>query len=166
MFELKPLSPQAVPRAMEKAERYRLLNEPEEAESICLDVLDVEPDNQEALVTLLLALSDQFHTEIAEPFTRAHALLRSLPAEYDRLYYAGLLCERRGNAHLARGGPGSAAVASEWVHQAMQWYEQAEAIRPPDNDDSILRWNTCARLISKHHLAPPMEEAYEPLFLE
>ena len=64
-FELKTLSPEAVPRALEKAERYRLLNEPGEAESICLDALDVEPDNQEALVTLLLALTDQFDTDAA-----------------------------------------------------------------------------------------------------
>ena len=56
MFELKTLSSEAVDRSIEKAERYRLLNEPEEAESICLDVLAIAPDNRHALVTLLLAL--------------------------------------------------------------------------------------------------------------
>ena len=60
MFELKHLSAAAIPRALEKAERYRLLNEPWEAESICLDVLSVEPQNQQALVMLILALTDAF----------------------------------------------------------------------------------------------------------
>ena len=60
MFELKTLSKSAVPAALAQAERYRLLNEPAEAESICLDVLRVEPDNQDALVTLVLSLTDQF----------------------------------------------------------------------------------------------------------
>ena len=59
MFELKPLSPDAIPQALEKAHHYRLLNEPAEAESICLDVLEIDPDNQQALVTLLLALTDR-----------------------------------------------------------------------------------------------------------
>ena len=38
-----------MPAALEKALRYRLLNEPVEAESICRDVLEVDPDNQAAL---------------------------------------------------------------------------------------------------------------------
>src|SRR6266496_5947017 len=32
---LKPISRAAIPRALERAERYRLLSEPEQAESIC-----------------------------------------------------------------------------------------------------------------------------------
>ena len=60
MFELKTLSPEGVPAALEKALRYRMLNEPEQAESICEDVLRLEPDNQEALVMLILALTDRF----------------------------------------------------------------------------------------------------------
>src|SRR5262245_54777237 len=60
MFDLKALSSEAVPRALAKAERYRLLNEPGEAESICLDALVADPDNQEAIAILLLALTDQF----------------------------------------------------------------------------------------------------------
>ena len=57
MFELKPISTAAIPRAVAKAERYRLLNEPQEAESICRDVLRVDEDNQEVLTMLLLALT-------------------------------------------------------------------------------------------------------------
>ena len=55
MFELKRLSEEAIPAALEKATRYRLLNEPAEAESICHDVLQIDPENQQALVVLLLA---------------------------------------------------------------------------------------------------------------
>ena len=60
MFELKHIGPEAIPAALDKAERYRLLNQPDAAESICEDVLAVDPDNQPALITLLLALTDQF----------------------------------------------------------------------------------------------------------
>ena len=45
-FTLKPISPEAIPEALQKAERYRLLNEPAQAESLCQDVLAVEPNNQ------------------------------------------------------------------------------------------------------------------------
>ena len=60
MPELKQLHKDAIPAALEKAERYRLLNEPGEAESICLDILAVDPDNQRAIITLLLAFTDRF----------------------------------------------------------------------------------------------------------
>ncbi|HKB35514.1 MAG TPA: hypothetical protein VKD72_03610 [Gemmataceae bacterium] len=165
MFHLKPLDHDAVPRALEKAERYRLLNEPEEAESICQDVLAVEPDNQQALITMLLALTDQFPGGAADSHGRAQALLPKLQNEYDRCYYAGIICERRGRARLDKGGPGSGGIAYDWLHQAMEWYEKAEALRPPHNDDTILRWNTCARVIMKHDLKPPVE-SFEPILLE
>ena len=57
MYELKPISGQAIARAVAKAERYRLLNEPQEAESICRDILRADPDNQEVLAMLLLSLT-------------------------------------------------------------------------------------------------------------
>ena len=47
MFELKPLNKDAIPAALDKAMRYRLLNEPGAAESICLDVLRIDPENQQ-----------------------------------------------------------------------------------------------------------------------
>ena len=106
-FELKPIDPEATPRALQKAERYRLLNEPEEAESICLDILAIEPDNQEALVTLLLALTDQFRSDCGRCPARARALLPRLRDEYERCYYAGIICERRASAQLDRRDPGA-----------------------------------------------------------
>ena len=165
MFDLKPIYPEAIPRALEKAERYRLLGEPEEAESICLDILAVDSDNESAIVTLLLALTDQFHTDCSETLARAQALLPRLSGEYERRYYAGLICERRGHAQLDKGALGCKNVAYNWLRQALDWYEQAEAIRPSHNDDAILRWNTCVRVMQKHQLAPPVE-TLEPLLLE
>ena len=65
MFELKPLNREAIPAALEKANRYRLLNEPGAAESIYLDILAIDPDNQEALVNIVLAMSDRFSKDYA-----------------------------------------------------------------------------------------------------
>ena len=161
-FHLKPIDADAVPRALEKAERYRLLGEPDEAESICLDILLIEPENQSALITLLLALTDQFHTNTAECHARARAVLQKLHGEYERSYYAGLICERRGNVQLGKGGPDSERTVYVWLREAMEWYEKAESVRPPQNDDAILRWNTCARSIMKHNLQPVEIDYFEP----
>lgn len=168
MFELKPLSEEGVPAALEKAHRYRLLNEPVEAESICLDILEVDPENQHALVTLLLALTDQFERHLGKHVKRARDVLDRLDDAYSRTYYDGIICERRAKAHFKRGGPGSGAVAYNWFRRAMERYEKAEALSPPGNDDAILRWNTCVRLITRHaELAPkPEREAATPRFLE
>jgi hypothetical protein len=116
MYELKALSHTAIPAALAQAERYRLLNEPAEAESICLDILRIEPDHQDALVMMVLALTDQFpdggHARVAADAEKTVARVRD---EYKRFY--------------------------------MTCYERAEAIRPPDNDEAVLRWNTCARIL-------------------
>jgi len=155
MFELKRLSEKALPRALEKAERYRLLNEPGEAESICLDILAVDSDNQQALIMLLLALTDQFEEGLADAFTRARELLPQLHGEYERLYYMGIICERRAKAQLRLRGPGSGHSAYESFREAMAWYEKAEAACPPGNDDAVLRWNTCVRILSRHRDLSP-----------
>jgi hypothetical protein len=150
MFELKPLHKEALPAALERAERYRLLNEPLEAESICLDVLEVDPDNARAIVTLLLALSDQFERRLGEKFNQARALLDRIDDGDMRAYYDGILCERRAKVSLARHEPGAGHVAYEWFRRAMHQYEAAHAIRPAGNDDTILRWNTCARILNRN----------------
>lgn len=148
MYTLKPLSRQAIPAALAKAERYRLLNEPLEAESICLDVLQVDPANQPALVMLVLALTDQFRDDASSKvIVRANELAEQLTDEYERTYYAGMIRERRAKAALQRGQFGGAAVAAEWLREAMSYFERAETIRPPQNDDALLRWNACARLL-------------------
>jgi tetratricopeptide (TPR) repeat protein len=149
-FQLKPLSPEAIPRALEKAERYRLLNEAAEAESICRDVLRVEPDNQRALVTLLLALTDGFDEGLADAVPQAQSVLGQLKDEYERAYYAGIVSERRAKARLKQGGPGSGYVAYGLLREAMGHYERAEAVRPTSNDDALLRWNACSRILKRH----------------
>jgi hypothetical protein len=168
MFELKPLSTNAVPAALAKAERYRLLNEPMQAASICEDILRVEPGNTSARVALILALSDQLDGgEQAAVLARARALLPELPGEYERAYYAGLLAERRALASLSSAKAGSGFTAYEGLREAMAFFEQAEAVRPPDNDDAILRWNSCARVLMRHpQLGPRAEERDMPLALE
>jgi tetratricopeptide (TPR) repeat protein len=161
MFELKRLSEEAIPAAVEKALRYRLLNEPAEAESICHDVLRIDPENQEALVTLLLALTDRFGKNYAVGITQAQEVLSRLHDPYERAYYAGIICERRAKAHLHRGYPGSGHDAYDFLREAMSWFEKAEALRPPKNDDALLHWNTCARIIMGNQLTTRPEEKIE-----
>jgi hypothetical protein len=161
MFELKSLSVEAIPAALEKAERYRLLNEPGEAESICLDVLRADPENQTALITLLLAITDRFGKGYGVSDTQAKELLSRVKGEYGRAYYAGILAERRAKAKLAQGTPGSKFYAYDGFRDAMSWFEKAEVIRPPGNDDALLRWNTCARILTQNKLVPREEERVE-----
>jgi hypothetical protein len=166
MRELKPLSRDAVDAALSKAERYRLLNEPHEAESICLDVLEIDPENQPAHITLLLSLTDQFG-EVPAAHQRAREALAGLHNEYDRAYYAGIIAERRAKAQLARGGAGSSVGAYDWLAEAMRHYERAEVLRHPGNDDALLRWNACARFLAQHpNLRPSTEERPELEMLE
>ena len=162
MSELKPLSQDAIPAALEKAERYRLLNERGEAQSICLDVLGADPENQTALITLLLAITDRFGKGYGVSDTQAKELLSRLTADYERAYYTGILAERRAKAKLAQGTPGSSHYAYDGFREAMSWFEKAETVRPPGNDDALLRWNTCARIIAKNRLVPREEENVEP----
>lgn len=145
----RPISRESVPKALQKAERYRIINDPMSAESICLDVLIVEPANQEALTTLLLAITDQMATGPIAGAHRAQELLPRFDDEYKRAYYAGIICERCAKAQLH--GPATYRVgemAYHWLTQAMASYEKAEALRPAGDDAAILRWNTCVRLLA------------------
>jgi tetratricopeptide (TPR) repeat protein len=160
-MDLKPITREGLPAALQKAERYRLLNDSSAAESICLDVLEIDPENQEAIVSLLLAITDQFAEEMGEGVRRAREVLPRITDEYERTYYAGIICERRARAQLHRGSLGSAEVASEGFREAMTWYEKAEPMRPKGNDEAILRWNTCARMLGRHERVHVPGE-YEP----
>jgi hypothetical protein len=165
MLELKPLSADAVQAALAKAERYRLLNEPGEAESICLDVLEVDPENQQAQIVLLLALTDQCG-EAGGAASRAQQIASRLRGDYERLYYSGIVAERRAKAHLQRGGA-ALGGASEWLRDALSYFERAERVRPAGNDDAILRWNACVRVLRQHPQLEAVEAPREePQFLE
>ena len=156
MFELKPIRPEAIPKALEKAEKYRLLNEPAQAESICYDILQVDSDNQLALITLLLAQTDRF--DQGAPIDRPRELLSRLQSAYERAYYAGIICERKARARFSQRVPGAGFAAYDLLCEALHWYEKAEALRPSDNDDTVLRWNACVRMIKEGDLRPRQEE--------
>jgi hypothetical protein len=155
-FELKPISVQSVSQALEKVERYRLLNEPVLAESICLDILAVVPDHQQALISLLLARTDQFHSH-AQP-KAAQDVLDRIKGEYEQAYYGGVIWERLANARIRHGDPGTRTSGYYALRDAMTHYEEAMKSAPPGNDDAILRWNTCARSIMQNPDILPSSE--------
>ena len=160
-FTLKSISREGVGVAIERAEHYRLLNDPWPAESICLDVLAVDPDNQKALVVLILALTDQFIDGGSAHAQEAKSYIPRLKEEYDRHYYTGLVFERQARAYIARGK--SSVFAYDTFMEAMASYEKAESIRPAGNDDAILRWNSCVRTIQQQNLEPLQDEGELPL---
>ena len=143
--QLKPISKSGVPAAISKAELYRNLNEPGEAESICRDILATEPENQAALRLLGLAITDQFKGGMTDRYAEAASVFEQLTDQYKRVYYGGILHERKAKAQLAAGRlPHTVLPIFE---EAMRCFEEAEKIRPPQNDDAILRWNRCVRLL-------------------
>jgi hypothetical protein len=163
MFELKPISAGSIAGALAKAERYRLLNEPSEAESICRDILVADPANQEAQRSLILALTDQI-PEDPNAFGNAIAAASGLESPYDRAYYAGIAWERRAKACYRRG---SLSYVYDWIVQALHRFEEAAGLRPHDNDDALLRWNTCVRFLQRHkELTSGHEELPEPILSE
>jgi hypothetical protein len=166
MPDLKKISREAIPRAAQKAERYRLLNQSWATESICLDILEVDADNQPVLVMLLLAITDQFGAESRELARRAREVLERITDPYQRAYYSGIIDERLGHAQLAHGAMHAEAMAYESLRSAMDSFAKAETLRQPGNDDAILRWNTCARTLERLRLQEMVEGQYEPSFGE
>ncbi|MDE0595254.1 MAG: hypothetical protein OSB65_08410 [Roseibacillus sp.] len=161
-MELKPLPTEAVPAALKKAKHYRLLNEPAAAESICLDILRVDSENREALVILILAMSDHSGGGYKISDHRVEDLIAQIPSDYERAYYTGLVAERRGLAKIRGQSPGSSYVAYECLTTAMSHFEEALALSHSTGGESTLRWNTCARLIERNNLAPrPVEHLAE-----
>lgn len=159
-LEFRPIPASFVPRAIDRAEHYRLLNEPNEAESICLDVLALEPDNQRALGVLILAITDQL-VDGAVAARRARQFLSQVTDEYQRLYLSGLVCEREARAFLRRDLRGEFAYDS--LRTAMDLFERAQRLAPEDDHDAVLRWNSCLRLIRRHNLASRKDESELPL---
>lgn len=166
MPDLKQISHAAIPHAIQKAERYRLLNQSWATESICLDILGIDPANQQVIVMLILALTDQFGAEPKELAHRARGLLERVTDSYQRAYYAGIISERLGHAQLGTTAMHAEALAHDSLSEAMLHFEQAEKLRPAGNDDSILRWNTCARTLQRLRALETEEIMYEPSFGE
>jgi tetratricopeptide (TPR) repeat protein len=145
-FDLKRLPRASLEAAMAKAAHYRDLNQPEEAESICRDVLDVDATHQVALRLLGLALTDRLQTGHVGLLEQAIDAFEKLTDEYDRVYHVGVAWERAAKAHLERNEAHSAVTAFE---HALGLFAKAEAMRP-DSPDPVLRWNRCVRLLSTH----------------
>jgi hypothetical protein len=153
-LKLKQISRAGIDEAIAKVELYRYLNEPGEAESICRDILALEPTHQGALRLLGLAITDQFNGNMTDRYAEASSVFKALASNYDRIYCCGLLHERKAKAQLRAGFP-PPTVKPEF-EEAMRYFEEAEGIRPPGNDDAILRWNRCVRLLQSL-----MPEAWE-----
>ena len=166
-FELKSIKKDAIRSALDKAVWYRALNEPLEAESICRDVLEIEADHQEALAALLLALTDQFTRGLENRYREAMELAKRLTSEYDQEYYSGIISERHAKCQYQQSTPGSRHLAYEGIKTAMARYERAEKVRPVGNDDALLRWNACARLLmNSPDIRPGAAPTSEPVELE
>ncbi len=163
MLQLKKIKKEAIPGALDKIDRYRLLNDPVEAESICRDILIIEPDNQDAIVRLILTLTDQFHRGVStkEPLS----LIAKVKNKYQCEYYKGIIYERQAKASIAKGMTDYKHNAYEWLEDAMEAFEKADKLSPPDNSDAILRWNACLRTIEKYHLTERPAEATNRLYM-
>ena len=144
-YDVKRISTAGIAEAIKKAELYRSLNEPEEAESICRDILAIEPQHQLALRLLGLALTDQFTGQASDRYHEIEDIFLHLNDPYERLYYTGLLYERHAKAMLKAGQPPRSLLAR--FDQALRSFAEAEKVRPAGNDDAILRWNRCVRLL-------------------
>lgn len=156
--QFKSISKRGIPEALSKIQHYRYLNQAEEAESICRDVLAVDPENQMALRQLGLSLTDQFTGATTDRFQEAQSCFEQLTSPYERAYYLGILHERRAKAQMRAGHLAQSMLAS--FEKAMECFEEAEKLRPAGNDDALLRWNRCLRLLQAIPAAH-REEAFE-----
>jgi tetratricopeptide (TPR) repeat protein len=144
-YQLKAISKSGIAEALAKVELYRYLNEPEESESICRDILAVDPNQQLAIRQLGLSLTDQFTGGASDRYREVEEIFDRLTDRYEKLYYTGLYYERRAKAQLRTGH--SPHVVFPLFERALQCFGDAERVRPAGNDDSILRWNRCVRLL-------------------
>src|SRR3989442_6223241 len=132
-FATKQSRPTGIPAALKKADKSPEMNQPSEAESICRDVLTIDPGNQLAHRILGLALTDQFEASTAVRFSEAQQVFARLGDPYERAFYGGLASERQAKAQVAAGLPlGSIRPLFD---QALARYAQAERPQPPRNDD-------------------------------
>ena len=158
-LNLKPLNPSAISTCIQKANQYRLLNDPANAESICLDIIELQPDHQEALKILILSITDQFDGGTRK-IRLAKQYLEKLSNEYDRAYHSGLILERAARAVLTRKTPDCAYAAYDWLQEALEQYATAESLSSDENDDAVLRWNACVRTIRNRQLVPRPADNY------
>jgi len=167
MLELKPISKNSIPKALVRAKHYRLLNEPWQAESICRDVLKIEPKHQQALLYLILSITDQFGNKNGSSSSaEANELCTHLKSKFEQEYYRGIIAERIGKTTLLRDTPRVKYIAYEFYRTAMKFFEEAEKIQPEGNQDAILRWNACVRRIEEFKLTRSPEDNRVHPFLD
>jgi len=166
MSDLKTLSKEAIPEAIDKAKHYRVLNEPWHAESICLDILEISPDNQEATYIMILAITDQFGSKFKTSLRETLEKTSLVKDDYEKYYCKGLIYERQATTALKRATPRANYIAYDFLCSAMEWYEKAEKIKPRNNDETILRWNSCTRLMIKYKLEAEKEDIGVQPFLD
>jgi tetratricopeptide (TPR) repeat protein len=159
--QFKSISKGGIAEALAKAKHYRYLNQAEEAESICRDILSADPENQMALRLLGLAITDQFTGATSDRHAEALGCFEKLTSDYERSYYVGILYERRAKAQMRAGHRAYSLLGS--FERAMQCFEDAEKIRPQGNDDALLRWNRCLRLLQS---IPELSGEHESTSLE
>lgn len=166
-MELKRLAKESLPAALERAKHYRLLNDPGPAESICEDILAIDPGNQEANRIRLLSICDRLESAGSAGMRLALECARQLDSEYAREYYQGLVFERSARVALRQRMPQHMHTCYEHLQDAMAHYQRAEQIAPSSNDEALLRWNHCLRIMRANPaLSPAPKEHYEPSMLE
>jgi len=154
MAEIKPLPRNDVEAVLSLAGKCRAAGESEAAESMCLDALELEPDNQAVLVLLLLARTDLIDRGLPRWVERARQVLPRLTGAYDQAYYAGLICERQARYMLLQRGSRSGSIAWEWFQFALEHYAEASRI-DPERLEPVLRSNSCERLVSGNRYCAP-----------
>jgi len=162
-WELKQLRARNLRAAVDLAKQYRDLNQPEDAESICRDVLEVSPYDEDAWRTLGLALTDQFASSWMMLFDEACAAFSNLRSEYEKLYFTGVAWERYAKAQLGAGHSNNAIHAFE---QAMELFDRADGLGSADDPRPVLHYNRCVRALTRtpelaHVSMVPEEPAFE-----
>ena len=161
MSNLRPLDRGLIPAALEHAREYREQAEPLLAESACLDVLEGDPDNQEALTLLVLALTDQFSHGSPPDLGRVRSLIPKIEGEYHRFFYSGLVAERRATALVTHPRiHGSGFLAFDLLRSAMEFYEQAREVAEEGDPEAALRWNSCVRILERNPRIQPDPNAH------
>ena len=146
-YQLKRISPSRNPlRLSRRRNSIAHSANPEEAESICRDILVIEPQHQRALRLLGLALTDQFSGDASDRNRETEEIFQKLSDPYERLYYTAILHERRAESGERKLRQLPVSLLPLFEH-ALHLYAEAEKLRPTGNDDAILRWNRCVRLL-------------------